>query len=92
MQTKGRAMLRHEWAGSTGVIPRSHRKPAWNNACVVFRRVSGVPEAQTPLKGGNALVTPLVLRVSMGGGNRLPWVIRLLVFHRYLIKKSNKTN
>ena len=30
-----------------------------------------VPEAQTPLKG-NALVTPLVLRVSMGGGNRLP--------------------
>uniref|UniRef100_A0A2H1X253 SFRICE_016472 n=1 Tax=Spodoptera frugiperda TaxID=7108 RepID=A0A2H1X253_SPOFR len=35
----GRAMLRHEWAGSTAVIPRPHIKPTLDNACFVFRRV-----------------------------------------------------
>ncbi|CAH1647252.1 unnamed protein product [Spodoptera littoralis] len=35
-------MHRHEWAGSTGVIPRPHRKPTSNNTFVVFRRVSEV--------------------------------------------------
>ena len=71
-------MLRNEWAvaswaGSTGVIPRPYRKQACNNACVVFRRVSEVNEGPNSLekRGGKALVTPLVLRVSMGGGDRL---------------------
>uniref|UniRef100_A0A2H1W2N6 SFRICE_009869 n=1 Tax=Spodoptera frugiperda TaxID=7108 RepID=A0A2H1W2N6_SPOFR len=35
-----RAML--EWDGSTGVIPRPHRKPTRNNACVLFCRMSEV--------------------------------------------------
>ena len=39
---RARAMLRHEWAGSAGVIPRPHRKPPWNNACIVFCWVSTV--------------------------------------------------
>ena len=32
-------------------IIRPHRKPAWNNACVVFRRVSEVTGGPNPLKG-----------------------------------------
>uniref|UniRef100_A0A2H1V3K9 SFRICE_021905 n=1 Tax=Spodoptera frugiperda TaxID=7108 RepID=A0A2H1V3K9_SPOFR len=35
----GRAMFQHEWVGSTGLITRPHRKPTWNNACVLFRCV-----------------------------------------------------
>uniref|UniRef100_A0A2H1VA36 SFRICE_004529 n=1 Tax=Spodoptera frugiperda TaxID=7108 RepID=A0A2H1VA36_SPOFR len=31
----GRLVFRHEWADSTGVIPRPHRKPTRNNACVL---------------------------------------------------------
>ncbi|KAF9824194.1 hypothetical protein SFRURICE_019874 [Spodoptera frugiperda] len=38
----GRAMLRHQWAGSTGVKPRHHRKLTLNNACVACLRL---PEA-----------------------------------------------
>ena len=61
-------MLPHEWAVLTGVTPRPNRKPARNNTCVVFRRVSeGTGRPNT----GNALLTPLVLRVSMGGGTCL---------------------
>ena len=77
-------MLRHEWAGSPGVIPRPHRKPAGNNACVVFRQVSdGNRRPKPPLNGGNALVTPLVLRVFIGGGNCLHQAMRLLVWRPY---------
>ena len=36
---------------STGVIPRPHRKPVWNNTCVVFRRVSEVTGGPNPLTG-----------------------------------------
>ncbi|CAH1634907.1 unnamed protein product [Spodoptera littoralis] len=35
-------MLRHEWAGSTRVIPRPHRRPTKHNASVASRRVSEV--------------------------------------------------
>ncbi|CAH0697927.1 unnamed protein product [Spodoptera exigua] len=35
---KGRAILQHEWVGSTGVIPRPRRNLAWNNHSDVFRR------------------------------------------------------
>ena len=53
--------------------PRPHRKPVWINACVVFHRVSEGTGGPNPLKkSGNAFVPPLALRVSMGGGNRLP--------------------
>uniref|UniRef100_A0A2H1WI53 SFRICE_034317 n=1 Tax=Spodoptera frugiperda TaxID=7108 RepID=A0A2H1WI53_SPOFR len=70
-------MPRHELPGSTGVIPRPHRKPT---------EVTGgpippfpifpipIPEQQ-PLnfqKAGNALVKPLVFQVSLGGGDCLP--------------------
>uniref|UniRef100_A0A2H1V7W7 SFRICE_020358 n=1 Tax=Spodoptera frugiperda TaxID=7108 RepID=A0A2H1V7W7_SPOFR len=55
-----RAMLRHEWAGSTGVISRPHRKPD------VKQRLRCVSLS------GNALVTPLVFQVPMGGGDCLP--------------------
>lgn len=49
----------------TGVKPRSHRRPVWSIACVVFRRENPhflplVPEAQSGRKG------------LKGGSNRLP--------------------
>ncbi|CAH0664040.1 unnamed protein product [Spodoptera exigua] len=41
MQGCGRAMLRHEWVGSTGVLPRPPKKPSLNNDNVVLRRGNG---------------------------------------------------
>ena len=38
----------------------------------LFRRVSEVTGGPKPFKASNALVTPLVLVVSMGGGDHLP--------------------
>uniref|UniRef100_A0A2H1V7S9 SFRICE_020361 n=1 Tax=Spodoptera frugiperda TaxID=7108 RepID=A0A2H1V7S9_SPOFR len=35
MKKCGRAVLRHEQAGSTGVIPRPHRKPTQQRTCVM---------------------------------------------------------
>ena len=70
-------MLRHKWAvaswaGSTGVIPRPHRKPAWNNAFVVFRRVSEGTGGPKPLKGRQCTCDSGVAGVqSMGGGRSL---------------------
>uniref|UniRef100_A0A2H1VR30 SFRICE_034605 n=1 Tax=Spodoptera frugiperda TaxID=7108 RepID=A0A2H1VR30_SPOFR len=52
----GRAMLRHEWAGSTG--------------------------------DGNAFVSPLVFRVSMGGGDCLPSGDPSAQIPAYTIKKN----
>ena len=45
-------------------------------------------KVQTPLKGGNALVTPLVLQVSMGGGDRLPSGDPSARLPSYRIKKN----
>ncbi|CAH0702971.1 unnamed protein product [Spodoptera exigua] len=78
-------MLRLEWVGSTGVIPRPLRKPERNNHGVLFHRVSEVtgrpilplpqslnPQNSNPEKVGKALVTLPYLRMSMGGASCLP--------------------
>lgn len=71
------ATLRHERARPTGVA--SHRKPVWNSIYSLFYRVSedtegnpnpsphSPPRMPLPVlqKAGNALLTPLVLRVSI---------------------------
>ncbi|CAH1635058.1 unnamed protein product [Spodoptera littoralis] len=44
-------MPRYEWASSTGVTPRPHRKPTKHNASVVSRRmceVTGGPITTPP--------------------------------------------
>lgn len=45
---RGRATLRHEWSGSTGVISRSHRNPVFNGACSMFFKVSDDTGEQYP--------------------------------------------
>uniref|UniRef100_A0A2H1WDL6 SFRICE_040154 n=1 Tax=Spodoptera frugiperda TaxID=7108 RepID=A0A2H1WDL6_SPOFR len=70
----GRAMLRHEWADSTGVIPRPSRKltlPEDQLAPAPFFPILDSPTTRIPnlQKAGNALLTPLVFRVSIGGGD-----------------------
>uniref|UniRef100_A0A2H1VQ39 SFRICE_008236 n=1 Tax=Spodoptera frugiperda TaxID=7108 RepID=A0A2H1VQ39_SPOFR len=70
----GRAMLRYEWAGSTGVIPRPHRKPTLPVALFPIIPLSNSPTTLkflTPYKADKALVTSLALWVSKGGGDCL---------------------
>ena len=63
-----RAMLRHEWASSTGVIPRSPKNSVKQRMRCVSASEWGY-QRQTPLKGRQRTCDSLL--VSMGGGNRL---------------------
>uniref|UniRef100_A0A2H1VN78 SFRICE_003794 n=1 Tax=Spodoptera frugiperda TaxID=7108 RepID=A0A2H1VN78_SPOFR len=61
----GRAILRHEWAGSSGVIPRPHRKPTGPiSPFPIFL----IPDFPTTLK----FLTLKRPATSMGGGDCLP--------------------
>uniref|UniRef100_A0A2H1VMB0 SFRICE_009508 n=1 Tax=Spodoptera frugiperda TaxID=7108 RepID=A0A2H1VMB0_SPOFR len=64
----GRAMLQHEWAGSTGVIPRPHRQPTLPVAQFTRSLIPQQPLNSEPPKRPVTLITPLVFQVSMGGG------------------------
>lgn len=65
----------NEWAGSTGVIPRRHRKLAWKYQSVVSRHMR-LP--MSLLKAGDALVTPLLW--FMGDADCVPSVARLQAY------------
>lgn len=65
----GIATLPHEWAGLTVVFPQPHIKPVRNSTCPVFHRV--IKDTGGPFFYFFYLM-PLLLRLSMGGGIRLP--------------------
>lgn len=91
---RGRAMLHHEWAGSTGVISRPQRKLVWNRLRYIssseseYRRRDPYPNPfpYSP-KARNALMTPLVLGVSTRGGNHSPSArLQLICSFAYCVK------
>lgn len=61
-------MLGREWTFSTGVIQQA---TASQKTVRVRIADANTPNSHHPLKVGNALVTPLVVQVSMDGGYHL---------------------
>uniref|UniRef100_A0A2H1VSG3 SFRICE_022705 n=1 Tax=Spodoptera frugiperda TaxID=7108 RepID=A0A2H1VSG3_SPOFR len=77
-----RAMLRHEWAGSTGVIPRPNRKPTPNSPFPIFP----IPDSPTTLKFLTAKrpATPRRYKCNASGISNVHGRRRLLTIRKLL--------
>uniref|UniRef100_A0A2H1V8H0 SFRICE_001758 n=1 Tax=Spodoptera frugiperda TaxID=7108 RepID=A0A2H1V8H0_SPOFR len=74
-------MLRHEWAGLTGVLPRPRRNPTEVTGGPIPPFPTTIAQQSLNFLIPKRPVTPLVFRVSLVGDDCLQHqVIRLLVY------------